>query len=158
MWNQSVPWWFILFILDIYCFCNVRLFDILLFKSFRFIILKSTAKNTSRSLLCYGVVMVSTVIEYPFVTLEVALHSPLFPNISLNNPDSNIHGANIGPIWGRQDPGGPHVGLMNLAILVKNETTAWQFAISYKLSYFVESLYLFKQAYRISPWSLGMDV
>ena len=30
-------------------------------------------------------------------------------------PDSNIHGANMGPIWGRQDPGGPHVGRMNFA-------------------------------------------
>ena len=24
-------------------------------------------------------------------------------------PDSKVHGANMGPIWGRQDPGGPHV-------------------------------------------------
>ena len=31
-------------------------------------------------------------------------------------PDSKFHGANVGPIWGRQDPGGPHVGPMNLAI------------------------------------------
>ena len=27
--------------------------------------------------------------------------------------DSKVHGANMGPIWGRQDPGGPYVGLMN---------------------------------------------
>ena len=33
-----------------------------------------------------------------------------------NNPDSKVHEANMGPIWGRQDPGGPHVGLMNFAI------------------------------------------
>ena len=26
------------------------------------------------------------------------------------------HGANMGPIWVRQDPGGPHVGPMNLVI------------------------------------------
>ena len=32
------------------------------------------------------------------------------------HPDSKVHGANIGPIWGRQDPGGPHVGLMDFAI------------------------------------------
>ena len=32
------------------------------------------------------------------------------------NPDSKVHGANTGPIWGRQDPGGPHVGPMNFAI------------------------------------------
>ena len=31
-------------------------------------------------------------------------------------PDSKVHGANMGPIWGRQDPGGPHVGPMNLAV------------------------------------------
>ena len=31
-------------------------------------------------------------------------------------PDSKFHGANTGPIWGRQDPGGPHVGPMNFAI------------------------------------------
>ena len=33
-------------------------------------------------------------------------------------PDSRVHGAKMGPIWGRQDPGGPHVGPMNLAIWV----------------------------------------
>ena len=32
------------------------------------------------------------------------------------NPDSKIHGANMGPIWDRQVPGGPHVGPMNFAI------------------------------------------
>ena len=31
----------------------------------------------------------------------------------INTPDSKVHGANMGPIWGRQDPGGPHVGPMN---------------------------------------------
>ena len=31
-------------------------------------------------------------------------------------PDSKVHGANMGPIWGRQDPGGPFVGPMNFAI------------------------------------------
>ena len=33
-------------------------------------------------------------------------------------PDSKVHGAHMGTTWGRQDPGGPHVGPMNLAILV----------------------------------------
>ena len=33
-------------------------------------------------------------------------------------PDSKVHAANMGPIWGRQDPGGPHAGPMNLAIWV----------------------------------------
>ena len=31
------------------------------------------------------------------------------------NPDSKVHGANMGPTWGRQDPGGPHIDPMNLA-------------------------------------------
>ena len=30
-------------------------------------------------------------------------------------PDSKVHGANMGPFLGRQDPGGPHVGPMNFA-------------------------------------------
>ena len=33
-------------------------------------------------------------------------------------PDSKVHGANMGPIWGRRDPDGPHVGPMNFAIWV----------------------------------------
>ena len=32
-------------------------------------------------------------------------------------PNSKVHAANMGPIWGRQDPGGPHVG-MDFAIWV----------------------------------------
>ena len=36
----------------------------------------------------------------------------------MSSPDSKVHGANMGPICGRQDPGGPHVGLMNFAIWV----------------------------------------
>ena len=36
-------------------------------------------------------------------------------------PDSKVHGGNMGPIWGRQDPGGPHVGPMNFAIWVKHD-------------------------------------
>ena len=37
-------------------------------------------------------------------------------------PDSKAHGANIRPTW---DPGGPHVGPMNLAIweLLSSSTT-----------------------------------
>ena len=31
-------------------------------------------------------------------------------------PDSKLHVANMGPIWDRQDPGGPHVGPMNFTI------------------------------------------
>ena len=31
-------------------------------------------------------------------------------------PESKVHGANMGPTWGRKDPGGPQVGPMNIAI------------------------------------------
>ena len=31
-------------------------------------------------------------------------------------PDSKVHGAHMGPTWGQQDPGGPHVGPMKIAI------------------------------------------
>ena len=42
-------------------------------------------------------------------------------------PDSKVHGTNMGPIWGRQDPGGPHVGPMNFAICVEIQDLAlWQ--------------------------------
>ena len=34
----------------------------------------------------------------------------------MGTPDSKLHGGNIGPIWGRQDPGGPHVGPVNFAV------------------------------------------
>ena len=33
-----------------------------------------------------------------------------------STPDSKVHEANTGPIWGRQDLGGPHVGPVNLVI------------------------------------------
>ena len=40
------------------------------------------------------------------------------PTLDVTYPDSKVHGANMGPIWGRQDPGGPHVGHMNFPIWV----------------------------------------
>ena len=39
-------------------------------------------------------------------------------NYSPNYPDSKVHKANMGPIWGRQDPDGPHTGPVNFAIWV----------------------------------------
>ena len=37
--------------------------------------------------------------------------------------DGKVHGADMGPIWGRQDPGGPHVGPMKFAIWVPAKST-----------------------------------
>ena len=42
----------------------------------------------------------------------------------LSNPDSKVHGTNMGSTWGWQDPGGPHVGPMNFAIW---ESLWWEF-------------------------------
>ena len=42
-----------------------------------------------------------------------------------NTPDSK---ANMGPIWGRQDAGGPHVGPVNLAIW--NPLWVWEDRLS----------------------------
>ena len=36
--------------------------------------------------------------------------------IHADNPENKVHGANMGTIWGRHDPGGPHAGPMNFAI------------------------------------------
>ena len=33
-----------------------------------------------------------------------------------SNPDSKVHGANMGPSWVLSAPVGPHIGPMNLAI------------------------------------------
>ena len=54
------------------------------------------------------------------IILIVMLQNFIHNSAALNKyfPDSKVHGANMGPIWGRQDPGGPHVGPMNFAIWV----------------------------------------
>ena len=55
------------------------------------------------------------------MSIQITLASPEAADwwwviITILYPDSKDHGANMGPIWGRQDPGGPHVGPMNFAI------------------------------------------
>ena len=36
--------------------------------------------------------------------------------------NNKVHGANMGPNWGRQDPGGTHVGPMKFAVWVWMDT------------------------------------
>ena len=61
-----------------------------------------------------------------------------------HSPDSKVYGANMGPIWGRQDPGGPHVVPMNFAIweafplkhkllLNQGQTMAWSKTVIFPL-------------------------
>ena len=50
------------------------------------------------------------IVDVAYVTLGVWI--PLkyeisySPHVYVDFPDSKVHGANMGPIWGRQDPGG----------------------------------------------------
>ena len=37
-------------------------------------------------------------------------------------PDSKVHGANMGPIWGQQAPGWPYVDPTNFAIWGASQT------------------------------------
>ena len=60
---------------------------------------------------------------------EVALK--LKSSLNNNSPESKVHEAYMGPTWGRQDPGGSHVGPVNLAIRVSigsgsNRLNWWQ--------------------------------
>ena len=45
-------------------------------------------------------------------------------------PDSNVHGANVGPTWVLSAPDGSHVGPMNLAIRVDLATAVTQWGMS----------------------------
>ena len=46
-------------------------------------------------------------------------------------PDSKVHGANMEPIWSRQEPDGPHVGPMNFVIWVMHQTQSWAHLMVY---------------------------
>ena len=68
------------------------------------------------------------------ITLEgqifgITLSSAVMP-ITLDIPDNKLHGANMGPIWSRQDPSGPHVGPMNLTIWISFSKFVWLSMIS----------------------------
>ena len=47
------------------------------------------------------------------------------PSHVFNNPDNKVHGANVVPIWGPQDPGTPHVGPTNFAIWERLPISNW---------------------------------
>ena len=66
---------------------------------------------------------------YPIVTM--VQRNPTITAITITQitPDSKVHGANMGPIWGRQDPGGPRIGPMNFAI--------WDVCVEHRWIYFL---------------------
>ena len=52
--------------------------------------------------------------ETDFNEILIKNHTFSFKKLYLKiSPESKVHGANLGPIWSRQDPGGPQVGPMN---------------------------------------------
>ena len=54
--------------------------------------------------------------RWKHIDLGYTVHCGLSIKVLCDNPDSKVHGANMGPIWARQDPGGPDVGPMSFAI------------------------------------------
>ena len=53
-------------------------------------------------------------------------HTHTHKHTHTHTPGSKVHGTNMGPTWGRQDPGGPHVGPMSLlAIWAVKEIFFW---------------------------------
>ena len=61
---------------------------------------------------------------HPSVTTGIGHYAYSVGNIIIYLwlPHSKVRGDNMGPIWGRQDPGGPDVGPMNFAIWVFLQT------------------------------------
>ena len=63
--------------------------------------------------------------ETDFNEILIKNHTFSFKKIYLKmSPDNKVHEANMGPIWGRQDPDGPLVGPMNFAIWVVRKMVA----------------------------------
>ena len=59
--------------------------------------------------------------NYPATSADIFLSSVTQSHgflLKFHYPDSKVYGGNMRPTWGRQDPGGCHVGPMNFAIWV----------------------------------------
>ena len=66
------------------------------------------------------------------------------------HPGSKVHGANMGPTWGRQVPCGPYVGHVNLAIWAVHQTSQGE---SVAAGLTADPLYLVHlNAIRTHPW------
>ena len=66
-----------------------------------------------------------TILYHLFLSIQFIARGKTYPTMPCylshemdirNSPDIKVHGANMGPIWGWQDPGGPHVGPTNFAM------------------------------------------
>ena len=92
-------------------------------------ILKSLSTNykhvlQSRYLVTYDITMIIVLpcIKISQYALQTTYHLKLKctyiaeRHLRCNNPDSKVHGTNMGPTWVLPAPGGPHVSPMNFAI------------------------------------------
>ena len=85
---------------------------------------------------------------YVFVTL-----------VQTHNPDSKVPGANMGPIWGRRGPGGPHVGPRNLAIWDCLGYVEMSFATNVLSAWHYQGIFLYflKYIHECTPMSFSLN-
>ena len=67
-------------------------------------------RGRTRVVSCWHIIVYLTSIGYGEVQVAIR-HSTL-----QYSPESKVHGSSMGPTWGRQDPGGLHMGRINLVI------------------------------------------
>ena len=77
---------------------------------------------------------------------------PHLPQSDQLYPDNKVHGGIMGPIWGRQDPGEPHVDPMNFDIWVS--CTMYCFATCFSLTFPVSVV----QVRRVPPKQVGYKI
>ena len=74
------------------------------------------------------------------------------------DPNRKVRGANMGSIWGRQDPCGPHVGPMNFAIWEDIKDNDWLKRIFHCYIYAYSTLkifgYISSSARSQVPWKM----
>ena len=56
--------------------------------------------------------------------------------------DSKVHGANMGPTWALSAPDGPHVGPMNLAIMVSTVVLCLVYSCWFPIGHNIVILYI----------------
>ena len=65
--------------------------------------------------------------QWEFYRAWAKIDSSWISRLLYTDGNTHLHGANMGSIWGRQDPGGPHVGPMNFVIWVSSHKTRDQY-------------------------------
>ena len=76
---------------------------------------------------CIRFFLISLLSDQIILIHELRIKRIIYPHVTkfrswpgkswITHSDNNkVHGANVGPTWDREDPGGPHVGHMNFPI------------------------------------------